>query len=207
MDRVLLADDHPLFREALRGTINRIRPDLDVEEVDTLAEAQERLSASRYLLVLLDLKLPDCEGFLGLMTLRSAFPKTAVAIVSATEGAHVVNNAIAYGAVGYIPKSVRPAELAQALSAILEGDVWTPPNLDVESPSREAALIASLSPSQAKILVGMMRGQLNKQIAYDLGLTESTIRAHITGIFKKLGVGNRTQAALFIKNASIDLVE
>lgn len=206
MERVLLADDHPLFREALRATINRIRPDLEIDEADSLAAAKEKLETTSYALVLLDLKLSDCEGFLGLLTLRNEYPKTAVAIVSATEGPQAVNNAMTYGASGYIPKSVRSSELADALAAIFAGDLWTPPNLATGGPSREAILIASLSPAQARILAGVMRGRLNKQIAYDLGVTEATVRAHMTAVFRKLGVVNRTQAVILAQSASLDEV-
>jgi DNA-binding NarL/FixJ family response regulator len=203
MERVLLADDHPLFREALRATINRVRPDLEVEEAESLAAAKEKLKTSSFALVLLDLKLTDSEGFLGLLTLRSEFPKTPVAIVSATEGPHAVQNAMAYGAAGYIPKSARASELADALAAIFAGDVWTPPEMEVAEPSREASLVASLSPAQARILAGVMRGRLNKQIAFDLGVTEATVRAHMTAVFRKLGVVNRTQAVILAQSAAL----
>lgn len=206
MERVLLSDDHPLFREALRATINRIRPDLEIDEADSLAATKEKLNGSAFALVLLDLKLSDCEGFLGLLTLRNEYPKIPVAIVSATEGSHAVSNAIAYGASGYIPKSARPAELAEALEAIFAGDVWTPKGVVGIEPSREASLVASLSPAQARILAGVMRGRLNKQIAFELGVTEATVRAHMTAIFRKLGVVSRTQAVILAQSASLDVV-
>lgn len=206
MERVLLSDDHPLFREALRATINRIRPDLDIDEADSLAATKEKLAGSTFALVLLDLKLSDCEGFLGLLTLRNEYPKIPVAIVSATETAHAVSSAIAYGAAGYIPKSARPAELAEALEAIFAGDVWTPKALVGIQPSHEASLVASLSPAQARILAGVMRGRLNKQIAFELGVTEATVRAHMTAIFRKLGVVSRTQAVILAQSASLDVV-
>lgn len=206
VERILLSDDHPLFREALRATIHRIRPDLEIDEAESLAATKEKLDHSTFALVLLDLKLSDCEGFLGLLTLRSEYPKTPVAIVSATEGSHAVNNAIAYGAAGYIPKSARPAELAEALEAIFAGDVWTPKGVVGIGPSREASLVASLSPAQARILAGVMRGRLNKQIAFELGVTEATVRAHMTAIFRKLGVVSRTQAVILAQSASLDVV-
>lgn len=206
MQRILLADDHPLFREGLRATIHRIRPDLVIDEAESLAVARALLARESYALVLLDLKLSDSTGFLGLLTLREEYPKTPVAIVSATEGSQVVNNAIAYGAAGYIPKSARPAQLAEALEAIFAGDVWMPPTISLGGLTHEAALVASLSPAQARILAGVMRGRLNKQIAFELGVTEATVRAHMTAVFRKLGVVNRTQAVILAQNASLDAV-
>jgi len=196
--RVLLADDHPLFREALGTILRRIWPGIVVDEVDCLRAAVAALDdgAATYELVLLDLKLPDCDGFAGLLALGNAHPETAVAIVSAREDSATISDAIACGAAGFIPKSATSAKLREALKAILAGDVWTPD--DIGPPPTDAIrVIASLSPAQLRILLGLRRGLLNKQIAHEIGVTEATVKAHMTALFRKLGVSNRTQALIY----------
>lgn len=204
MQRVLLADDHPLFREALGTTIRHIWPDVAVDEVDCLRDAMAALDvAASYELVLLDLKLPDCDGFGGLLALRSAHPDTAIAIVSAREDSATISNAIACGAAGFIPKSATAARLREALEAILAGDVWTPDDHG-PPPTDAVRAIASLSPAQLRILSGLRRGLLNKQIAYEISVTEATVKAHMTALFRKLGVTSRTQALILAQALDVE---
>lgn len=135
--RVLLADDHPMFREALRAAVNRLRPDFLIDQADSLASARAVLQGDGEVeLVLLDLKLPDSEGLAGLLALRAEFPRAPIIVVSATEDALTVNNAIAAGALGFIPKSASMAMMSDALGAILDGDVWTPDRLTLTLPAR-----------------------------------------------------------------------
>lgn len=151
--RILLADDHPLFRDALRAAISRLWPECLIDEADSLGGASALLHSNPLVdLVLLDLKLPDCEGFSGLLALRAEFSQAPVVIVSATEDAATVSNAIAAGAQGFIPKSAPLNLMAQALEAIMGGDVWTPPDLRLTRPSKSIIALASLSPAQARIL-------------------------------------------------------
>ena len=204
--RVLLADDHPLFREALGATLRRIWPQIVVDEVSCLSDAVGALdkATTTYELVLLDLKLPDCDGFGGLLAIRSAHPETAVAIVSAREDSATISDAIACGACGFIPKSSTSGRLREALEAILAGDLWTP-DASVAIPTEAIRIIASLSPAQRRILSGLRRGLLNKQIAHEIGVTEATVKAHMTGLFRKLGVSNRTQALIFAQALDSDV--
>lgn len=196
MDRIVIADDHPLFRAALATAIVRAAPNAVLEETSSLAGARAALSLGPVDLLLLDLKLSDSAGFAGLAGIRADFPAAPVAIVSASEDDGAIRRALAFGAAGFIPKSASLPDMVEALKAILAGDGWAPP-LSGDAPVEPMeARIASLTPSQLKILIGLQQGRLNKQIAFDLGVTEATIKAHLTGVFRKLGVHNRTQAVI-----------
>lgn len=198
MDRIVVADDHPLFRAALVSALSRAAPGAEIEETASLSGAREALSRGAVDLLLLDLKLSDSEGFAGLAEIRGDHPTVPVTVVSATEDVATIRRALAFGAAGFIPKSATLTDMAEAISAVLAGDGWSPPIADepeVEDDPIEAR-IASLTPSQLKILIGLQQGRLNKQIAYDLGVTEATIKAHLTSVFRKLGVHNRTQAVI-----------
>ena len=168
MDRIVVADDHPLFRAALRSAVDKAAPGVRIDECASLAEARTALNIGGVDLLLLDLKLSDSEGMAGLAAIRAEHPTVPVAVVSASEDATVVRHALGLGAAG--PE---------------EGDL--------------EARIASLTPSQLRILEGLKAGRLNKQIAFDLGVSEATIKAHLTSVFRKLGVHNRTQAVILAK--------
>ncbi len=204
MDRIVVADDHPLFREALVSAVRKARPDASVVECSSFAEAEAALNAGTVDLMLLDLKLSDVEGMTGLNLVRANHPAVPVVVVSASEEPHTVRHALAVGASGFIPKSASLETMIEAIGQIMEGETWAP---DVgEAEGEEADLqsrIASLTPSQLRILEGLKAGRLNKQIAYDLGVTEATIKAHLTSVFRKLGVQNRTQAVIL--SQQIDL--
>ena len=205
MTRVLLADDHPLFRTALTTAVRRVRPDAAIAEADTLAAALSALKADPHVsLVLLDLKMPDCEGFAGLLTLRAEHPAAPVVVVSASEDADTVRKALAFGASGFVPKSTPLEVMVEALAAVLDGDLWAPEVEDPPVGQTMEARIASLTPAQLRILVGLQKGRLNKQIAYDMGVTEATVKAHMTAIFRKLGVQNRTQAVIAAQTLALD---
>lgn len=204
MDRIVVADDHPLFREALVSAVRKARPDASVVECSSYAEAEAALNSGTVDLMLLDLKLSDVEGMTGLNLVRANHPAVPVVVVSASEEPHTVRHALAVGAAGFIPKSASLETMIEAIGQIMEGETWAP---DVgEAEGEEADLqsrIASLTPSQLRILEGLKAGRLNKQIAYDLGVTEATIKAHLTSVFRKLGVQNRTQAVIL--SQQIDL--
>lgn len=205
MDRIVIADDHPLFRAALATALARAAPGAAIEETASLAGARAALSAGSVDLLLLDLKLSDSEGFAGLASIRADFPTAPVAIVSASEDAGTIRRALAFGASGFIPKSATLSDMVEALEAILAGDIWAP-LVSGEAPAGSMeARIANLTPSQLKILIGLQQGRLNKQIAFDLGVTEATIKAHLTGVFRKLGVHNRTQAVIAAQALTTEL--
>jgi DNA-binding NarL/FixJ family response regulator len=198
--RALLADDHPLFREALGAAIHRLRPSTVIDYVETLDGVKQALKRNPdYELVFLDLKLPDCDGLTGLLTLRAEFPHSPVVVISATEDASTVSSVVTIGALGFIPKSAPLSMISKALQAILEGDVWTPEHIVLSAPTNAAIAMASLSPAQTRLLPPLARGLSNKDIAEELGVTEATVKAHLTAAFRKLGVGSRTQALLLVE--------
>ena len=198
MDRIVVADDHPLFRAALRSAVDKAAPGAEVVECASLAEARAAMVAGPVDLLLLDLKLSDSEGMAGLAAVRAEQPTVPVAVVSASEDAPVVRHALGLGAAGFIPKSSSLPQMVEAIAAILAGDSWAPdvPEADDDLTGR----VASLTPSQLRILEGLKAGRLNKQIAFDLGVSEATIKAHLTSVFRKLGVHNRTQAVILAKS-------
>lgn len=204
MDRIVVADDHPLFRAALKSAVEKASEGAQIVECASLAEAQAALSEAPVDLLLLDLKLSDVDGMTGLTLIRADHPAVPVAVVSASEEAPTIRRALSLGAAGFIPKSAALPEMVEAIQAILDGETWAP---EVEAASEEEAdlqaRIASLTPSQLRILEGLKVGRLNKQIAFDLGVTEATIKAHLTSVFRKLGVQNRTQAVILAQSLDI----
>jgi len=185
--RILLVDDHPLFRQALAMTVAQIGPDTIIEQHETLAACSASLAIdSNVALVLLDLKLRDSSGVSGLLALKAQFPAVAVAVVSASDDPETVNTATACGAAGFISKSVGIAELTAAVETLAQGQSWFPDWAN-ESDS------LPLSNTQARILDGVHRGLMNKQIAWELGLSEATVKYHLTGIFRRMGVMTRAQ--------------
>lgn len=207
MHHLLIVDDHPLYRMALRQTIASALPSARIDEAGDLASAQAQLAATPDVdLVLLDLQLPGTHGLLALGELRAAHPGVAVAILSARDDPGTVRRALAMGACGYITKHAATDELQAGLNALLAGESWMPPALrellartprDGEAEGL-ASRLASLSPQQLKVLQRVAEGRLNKQIADDLGIQERTVKAHLTVVFEKLGVRNRTQAGVLL---------
>lgn len=200
---LLIADDHPLFRSALRAAVGQVLPEAQVIEADSLAGVLEALNLQPDVdLVLLDLRMPGAQGFSSLIELRGQFPATPVAIVSAEEEPASMRRAIDFGATGFIPKSASLAVIGTALREMLDGTVWLPPGV-LEDDSDEAAAerelvqrISSLTPQQFRVLMALADGRLNKQIGGDLNVTEATVKAHVTAILRKLGLYRRTQAAV-----------
>lgn len=196
-EQILIVDDHPLFREALRVAISKVAPEAAISEAATLEAAVDRLKAEVFSgLVLLDLKMPDCGGFTGLLRLRAEYPQIPVAIVTAQDDPQTASNALALGAAGFIPKSVSLSELSDAISEILSGEIWTPASAMDLPAVPQINTLAALSPAQVRILNYLRRGLLNKQIAFELEVTEATVKAHMTALFRKLGVRSRTQALI-----------
>ena len=210
---IIVADDHPLFREALRHALGRAVPDATVVEADTVAalldEAEQHPEAD---LLLLDLNMPGANGFSALVQMRAHHPSLPVVIISANEDPGVIRRSIGHGAAGFVPKSSTVEEMVEALQAVLDGDVWIPASVDAESTTLEgpeadvASRLASLTPQQFRVLTMLSAGLLNKQIAYELGVSEATIKAHMTAIMQKLGATNRTQAVVLSQQLALDQV-
>lgn len=200
--RFLIADDHPLFRDALRQALSEIERDIEIEEAGSLEEVVAVLEASEPPdLVLLDLKMPGVQGFSGLIYLRAQFPAVPVVVVSANEEPGVIRHAIDFGASGFVPKSTPVDRIRAAIRAVLAGEIWLPPDLDLSeaADSESAELVqrlATLTPQQVRVLMMLSEGLLNKQIAYQLNVSEATVKAHVSAILQKLGVESRTQAVI-----------
>ena len=200
--RVIVVDDHPLFREAVKQALLTAFPGIAIAEAGTLDAVSEILSHdSDYDLVLLDLKMPGVQGFSGLVYLRAEYPSVPVTVVSASEEAHLMRRAIDLGASGYIPKSSNAETMKQAIAAVLRGDIWLPEDAgtragaDSES-DQLARRLTTLTPQQLRVLMMLREGLLNKQIAYQLKVSEATVKAHVSAILQKLEVDSRTQAVI-----------
>lgn len=200
--RFVVADDHPLFRGALKQTLERIFANLTVAEAGTFGEVVATVEREPGLdLLLLDLKMPGTQGFSGLVYLRAQFPQIPVVVISASDEPQVIRRAIELGASGFVPKSAEPAMMSEALQAVLGGDVWVPPGFDLEG-ERDREIddlverLASLTPQQVRVLMMLREGLLNKQIAFQLSVSEATVKAHVSAILQKLNVDSRTQAVI-----------
>ena len=199
---ILIADDHPLFREALTLIVSSACPGSVIRHAINYDETKTQLAEHHFQLAFVDLNMPDSNGLTDLAMLKKLYPQVPIVVVSAHEEADIIRSCLNHNASGYIVKSSSPDEIKAAIHAVLIGDICTPPNIDLddnESSQAESDIalkINSLTPSQLKILIEIGKGKLNKQIAYDLGISEGTVKAHITSVFKRLGINNRTQAVL-----------
>ncbi|MEM1286973.1 MAG: response regulator transcription factor [Pseudomonadota bacterium] len=199
----IIADDHPLFRDALKTVVasrfvgSRVSEAGDIDAVTAGLHSDADVD-----LVLLDLNMPGVRGFSGLMYLRAQFPAVPVCIVSATDDQAIIKRALDFGAAGFMPKSLSVEEMSAGIEAILDGDIWTPESIDLATApdDDEAAMLAkrlsSLTPQQVRVLMMLSQGLLNKQIAYELGVSEATVKAHVSAILQKLNVESRTQAVI-----------
>lgn len=210
MREVLIADDHPLFRDALKRTVQTEWPLALLHEADSVPALHALIDAHPDAeLLLLDLHIPGASGFSALAQLRTQHPGLPIVVVSAHEEPSVVARAVAHGASGYIPKSASIAAIVAAMRDVLAGGVALPDGMrgvDALAPAEAdaAARIAGLTPQQFRVLAMTAEGLLNKQIAWDLGVSEATVKAHMTAIMRKLGVGNRTQVALLASQLALD---
>jgi DNA-binding NarL/FixJ family response regulator len=209
----LVVDDHPLFREALQLAIQSAYPGAEIVEAASISAAKEVLERGRQFdLLLLDLSMPGTRGFDGLLELRSAWPKQPVVIVSAHEDPRIIHEAMTCGAAGYISKSVKKPELAGAIQDVMAGLVTLPKGYEPPSTSggsRESDLamrIATLTRQQLRVLQMVRQGMLNKQIAHELGVGETTIKAHVSEIMRKLNVVSRTQAVIEVARLDFDAI-
>jgi DNA-binding NarL/FixJ family response regulator len=200
--RIIIADDHPLFRSALGHAAGKVWEDGTIIEASSAAEARAVLAEGAAEALLLDLHMADSSGLTVLMDLRQDYPALPIVIVSASEEPRVAAAAAQLGAAGFIPKSSSLDAMREGLAAVRDGDAWFPENGAPQDD--DLARIASLTPAQRRILGGIRQGLLNKQIAYELTISEATVKAHITAILRKLGVGSRTQAVLLAAKLDVD---
>ncbi len=202
VSHILIADDHPLVVGALRQAVSGAIPDALIHEAVDFESLASALDATPEMdLVLLDLSMPGVRGFSGLLFLRAERPSVPVIVVSGNEDRAVMRHCLEFGASAYVPKSLDLASMQAAIRTVLEGGQWTPPDFDVRGPSQfeSSTLVrrlSSLTPQQVRVLMMLSQGLLNKQIAYELAVSEATVKAHVSAILQKLDVDSRTQAVI-----------
>lgn len=210
--KIIVADDHPLFRAALQQAVEQALQATQIVEADTLEAVHQAVANNPDAdLILLDLNMPGANGFSGLVFLRGVNPGIPVVVVSGSEENQVIRRALDYGASGFIPKSSSLETIAGAIRQVIAGELWVPPEVHDQlheisaEEAQFAEALASLTPQQFRVLNMLTEGLLNKQIAYELDVSEATIKAHVTAILRKLGVHSRTQAVIAAKRLEVDL--
>jgi DNA-binding NarL/FixJ family response regulator len=200
--RIIIADDHPLMRGALRQAVTSAVEGCVIIDCGDLDSLTHELDGNADVdLVLLDLTMPGVRGFSGLLYLRAQHPSVPVMVVSANDDHDVIRRCIDFGASGFIPKTTELDLMRDAIRVVLEGRIWTPADVDLTRPSDKDTAdtvrrLSSLTPQQVRVLIMLSEGLLNKQIAYELGVSEATVKAHVSAILQKLGVESRTQAVI-----------
>ena len=210
INKIIIADDHPLFRSALTSGVSMEFEQCEIIEVDSCSSLRESVGKHDDCdLILLDLCMPGVHGFSGLIFLRAQYPDIPVVIISGTEDVETVRQAIDYGAAGYIIKSSSLLEIVKALKMVLGGGLYLPSDMveDVKKAKPEkdefAICLGNLTPKQFTVLSYMAEGMLNKQIAAQIQVSEATVKAHVTAILNKLNVSSRTQAVIALKGMDI----
>ncbi|HMN38538.1 MAG TPA: response regulator transcription factor [Hyphomicrobium sp.] len=208
----LIVDDHPLFIEALQRAIKSAMPGATTVEASSIESAKTELQGkTRFDLVMLDLSMPGTRGFDGLLELRGLYPKMPIVVVSALEDPRIIQEVMSYGAAGFIAKSVSRDELAEALRLAMEGSVVLPKGYSPVDVSKTGAVkndlahrLQTLTPKQLSVLKMLRQGLLNKQIAHELKIEETTVKAHVSEILRKLNVASRTQAVIEAQKIDFD---
>ncbi len=210
---ILVIDDHPLYCDALASTLERIFEVKKVKKATSLNAGLKKIGP-RFTpeLVILDLKLPDVTGLSGFFKIKDKIPDVPVLVISAVSSPQTIQALITAGAAGFIPKDASHKVLQAALMDVLDGRKFLPagfkpsarPTSTEMSAQQIAQKIADLTPQQSRIMKLICAGKPNKQIAYEMSLAEATVKAHITALLRRLGVNNRTQAAVLVKSASLD---
>jgi DNA-binding NarL/FixJ family response regulator len=200
--RLIIADDHPLFRGALREAVSGLFEDVDIAEAGSFEDLAKLLERGADVdLILLELSMPGVRGFSGRMYLRAQYPSVPIIVVSANDDPGVIRRCMDFGASGFIPKTLGIESMRGASTRVFEGGVWTPPEIELGAGADADTAdlltrLTSLTPQQVRVLMMLSEGLLNKQIAYELGVSEATVKAHVSAILQKLGVDSRTQAVI-----------
>ena len=209
---IIIADDHPLFRTALKGTLVTHIPNATFTEAEDLFSLQACIENNdKADLILLDLHMPGAEGFSSIIFINTHYPHIPIIVISAHEESDIIRRAIDHGASGFLPKSSSAEDIYQAIDAVLKGGVWVPEHVSnqqgiADDELNAADAIASLTPKQFRVGSMVSQGLLNKQIAFELNVTEATVKAHMTEIFRKLGVHSRTQVVMTFGQLAINPV-
>jgi DNA-binding NarL/FixJ family response regulator len=199
---IVIADDHPLVRGALRQAVAGAIPEAIIKETGDLEQLTRELEANPDTdLVVLDLSMPGMRGFSGLFYLRAQYPNVPIVVVSANEDRGVMRRCIEIGAAGFIPKTTEMDEMRAAIRTIIAGSTWVPQDVELSTTADKPTVdivrrLGSLTPQQMRVLMMVSEGLLNKQIAYELSVSEATVKAHVSAILQKLGVESRTQAVI-----------
>ncbi|MBB5702337.1 DNA-binding NarL/FixJ family response regulator [Ochrobactrum daejeonense] len=208
----IIADDHPLFRGALRQVLSGQSQDVEIIEAGDFNAVKKLVGEKEDIdLLLLDLTMPGGSGLSGLVTLKALQPALPIIIVSATDDATTIRHAVELGASGFISKSASMETIGEAVRAVLAGEVWTPDDIELDHPQDpeiEALIVRlrTLTPQQTRVLTMLAEGLLNKQIAYELGVSEATVKAHVSAVLQKLGVDSRTQAVILLSRIGNDML-
>ena len=198
MNRVLLVDEDPAFRLGLCKLLEAALPTLTIVETESFANAKVLLrEVPGIALVIMDMKLRDCGGFVGLFEMRSEFPEVPIIVLSTIEDPDSASRAVAFGAPGYISKSAPCEAIVQTVKTILSGRPWA--HGSVAARAGQGNPIATLSRTQLRVLAGLKRGLRNKQIAFEMGVTEKTVKSYMSTLYRKLGVNSRTQALILLQ--------
>jgi DNA-binding NarL/FixJ family response regulator len=209
---IIIADDHPLFRTALKGTLLAHTPSVTITEAEDLLSLQACVENNTTAnLILLDLHMPGAEGFSSIIFLNAHYPHIPIIVISAHEESDIIRRAIDHGASGFLPKSSSADDIYQAIDEVLNGGIWIPEHVSnqqgiADDELNAADAIASLTPKQFRVGSMVSQGLLNKQIAYELNVTEATVKAHMTEIFRKLSVHSRTQVVMTFGQLAINPV-
>lgn len=204
--KILIADDHPMFRLALRYALAERDKKASIAEAATQAALEAAVAGEEFDLVLLDLTMPGANGFSSLVYLRCERPELPVVVISSNEDARTVRRARQFGAAAFVPKSAPAPAIGEAIDAVLAGGQWFPTHkaardaTDVQLSQR----LASLTPQQLRVLIRIGEGLLNKQIAAEFGLSENTVKIHVSAILKKLQCYTRTQAAILVRGLALE---
>ena len=206
---IIIADDHPLFRTALSVTLQQVIPHSHIIESEDLTSLQTCVEKhNQASMILLDLHMPGADGFSALIFLLAHYPNIPVIVVSAHDEPEIIRRALDFGACGFLSKSAATQTMKEALNTVFNGGIWAPEGVSLDrvvgnEEQSIADALASLTPQQFRVASMVSQGLLNKQIAFELDVTEATVKAHMTEIFKKLDVHSRTQVALALSQLAI----
>ncbi|MEN3387470.1 response regulator transcription factor [Brucella melitensis] len=208
----IIADDHPLFRGALRQVLSGQSENVEIIEAGDFDTVRKLVGEKDDTdLLLLDLTMPGGTGLSGLVALKALQPALPIIIVSATDDPATIHHALELGASGFISKSASMETIGEAVGAVLAGDIWTPDDIDLDHPKGPEiesliARLRTLTPQQTRVLTMLAEGLLNKQIAFELGVSEATVKAHVSAVLQKLGVDSRTQAVILLSRIGSDVL-